>query len=126
MAIKKDLRDPVKPHFLFICGRNRWRGPTAEHIYRNDDRIEVRSAGMSAKSKHILAADDVAWADLILVMENRYKTRIVDMFRGLALPEIVNLDIPDEYQYMDAELVGVIQNGVEFYITRFVHGARLP
>jgi predicted protein tyrosine phosphatase len=126
VAIEKVLQDPVKPHFLFICGRNRWRGPTAEHIYRNDNRIEVRSAGMSAKSKTILSADDIAWADLILVMENRYKTRILDTFRGLPLPEIVNLDIPDEYQYMDAELVGIIQKGVEFYIIRFAHGARLP
>ncbi len=48
------------------------------------------------------------------------------MFRGLPLPEIVNLDIPDEYQYMDAELVDIIQKGVEFYIMRFEQEARLP
>ncbi len=41
------------------------------------------------------------------------------MFRGLPLPEIVNLDIPDEYQFMDAELVDNIQTGVEFFIMRF-------
>jgi predicted protein tyrosine phosphatase len=116
----------MKTHFLFICGRNQWCGPTAEYIYRNDDRIEGRSAGMSASSKHILSADDVAWADLVLVMENRYKTRIVDTFRGLPLPEIANLDIPDDYQYMDAELANIIQKGVEFYIKQVEHRARLP
>jgi predicted protein tyrosine phosphatase len=50
---------PVKPHFLFVCGRNQWRGPTAAQIYRNDEQIEVRSAGMSAKSKHTFSAADV-------------------------------------------------------------------
>jgi len=116
----------MKTHFLFVCGRNQWRGPTAEHIYRNDDRIEVRSAGMSGKSKHVLSEGDVTWADLILVMEDRYKIRIVDIFRGLPLPEIVTLDIPDEYQFMDAELVDIIQKGVEFFIMRFEQEARLP
>jgi len=109
---------PIKPHFLFVCGRNQWRGPTAAQIYRNDDRIEVRSAGMSAKSRHPLSAADVEWADLILVMESRYKARIIDQFRDLPLPGIENLDIPDDYQYMDPELIGTIRKGVEYYIKR--------
>jgi len=88
-------------------------------IYRNDDRIEVRSAGMSAKSRHPLSTADVEWADLILVMESRYKTRIIEQFRALPLPEIENLDIPDEYQYMDPELITNIQIGVEPYIAQF-------
>src|SRR5512139_3631699 len=36
-----------RPHILFVCGRNKWRSPTAERLYRNDNRIEVRSAGVS-------------------------------------------------------------------------------
>jgi len=106
------------PHFLFVCGRNQWRGPTAEQIYKNDNRIEARSAGMSEKSKHALSAEDIAWADLILVMENRYKIRILENFHKWSLPEIVNLDIPDEYRYMDDELVESIHKGVEFFIGR--------
>jgi len=27
-----------KPHILFVCSRNKWRSPTAEAIYANDDR----------------------------------------------------------------------------------------
>jgi predicted protein tyrosine phosphatase len=106
------------PHILFVCGRNQWRGPTAVQIYKNDNRIDVRSAGMSEKSRHALSAEDITWADLILVMENRYKTRILEKFHKLSLPEIANLDIPDEYPYMDAELIESIQKGVEFYIGR--------
>lgn len=105
-----------KPHILFVCGKNKWRSPTAERIYKNDQRIEVRSAGMSGKSRHPISSDDVGWADLILVMENGYKSRILGLFRDLSLPRIENLDIPDEYEYMDEELIELIETKVEFYI----------
>jgi predicted protein tyrosine phosphatase len=51
-------------------------------------------------------------------MEGSYKARIIDQFRDLPLPEIENLDIPDEYQYMDPELIEIIRVGVEYYIKR--------
>jgi predicted protein tyrosine phosphatase len=104
---------------LFVCGRNKWRSPTAERIYKNDQRLEVRSAGVSEKSRHTISRADVEWADLILVMESGYKTRISEMFRGLPLPRIENLDIPDDYEYMDEELIEEIQNKVEPIIDRY-------
>ena len=113
---KKDRSKHEKPHILFVCGKNKWRSPTAERIYINDKRIEVRSAGMSGKSKHQISNEDVEWADLILVMENRYKSWILGLFRDLSLPRIENLDIPDEYEYMDEELIEIIILGVEFHI----------
>jgi predicted protein tyrosine phosphatase len=108
----------AKPHVLFVCGKNKWRSPTAERIYQNDGRIEVRSAGMSAKSKHPISGDDIRWSDLIFVMESAYKTQILGSFRDLALPEIENLDIPDDYAYMDGELIELIESGVEFYLQK--------
>src|SRR3954452_8519938 len=107
----------AKPHILFVCGRNQWRGPTAERIYRNDPRIEVRSAGVSASSGHQISADDLSWADLIIVMERRYKSRIVQAFRNHPdFPRIVSLDIPDEYQFMDPALIELLRDGVEFHV----------
>ncbi|HLO29199.1 MAG TPA: hypothetical protein VK249_08695 [Anaerolineales bacterium] len=106
----------TKPHILFVCGKNKWRSPTAERIYKDDQRIEVRSAGMSGKSRHPISNADVLWADLILVMEIGYKSRILGLFRDLTLPRIENLDIPDEYEYMDEELIELIEKRVEFYI----------
>jgi len=97
-----------KPHILFVCGRNQWRSPTAERIYRDDPRIQVRSAGVSGKSRHQISDDDLSWAGLVVVMEQRYKSRILGTFRDYPnLPRIVSLDIPDEYQFMDAELVKI-------------------
>jgi len=40
----------TRPRILFVCGRNKWRSPTAATVYRDDQRVEVRSAGISAKS----------------------------------------------------------------------------
>ncbi len=113
---KKDKGEHTKPHILFVCGKNLWRSPTAENIYKKDKRIEVRSAGVSSKSKHPISNDDIEWADLILVMENRYKSRILGLFRDVSLPKIENLDIPDEYENMDEELIDIIKRGVEYYI----------
>ncbi len=73
--------DNPKPHILFVCGRNQWRSPTAERIYRNDARIAVRSAGVSEQSPHRISTADIAWASLILVMEERYASAIRSQFR---------------------------------------------
>jgi len=113
----------MSPHLLFICGRNQWRSPTAERIYRADRRVEVRSAGVSSKSRHQISSADIEWADLILVMEASYGTQVHDQFRRLALPPIKSLDIPDEYEFMDAELIDAIQSSVEPYIQQMTETA---
>ena len=123
---KTTRRRHSKPHILFVCGKNQWRSPTAERIYRDDKRIEVRSAGMSSKSKHPISKADIEWAELILVMERGYKSRIVGSFRDASLPAIENLDIPDEYQYMDEELIDLIEKGAEFHIHRLEKEASSP
>jgi predicted protein tyrosine phosphatase len=106
-----------KPHLLFVCGRHQWRSPTAEAIYRKDPRFLVRSAGVSSKSRHQVTAEDLDWADLVLVMERKYKSRILGTFRDHpCLPQIVSLDIPDEYERMDPELVSLIQSGTEVHL----------
>jgi predicted protein tyrosine phosphatase len=110
---------PNKLRILFVCGRNRWRSPTAERIYRDDPRVEVRSAGVSVKSGHQISSDDLSWADLVLVMEQRHKSRILGMFQEH--PPIVSLDIPDDFGYMDEELIGLIREGVEFHLCQMLN-----
>ena len=105
-----------KQRILFVCSRNKRRSPTAERIYQNDDRIDVRSAGLSGKSSHGLTRLDLDWADLVLVMEPGQRSRIFSMFGKFDSPVIKSLDIPDEYQFMDKELVELIRSGVEIHI----------
>ena len=106
----------TKLHVLFVCGRNKWRSPTAERIYQDDERIEARSAGMSVKSGHTISRNDIACAHLILVMESKYKSRILKLFYDESLPKIESLDILDEYDYMDEELISILEKKVEYYI----------
>ena len=63
---------PRRPKILFLCGRNQWRSPTAEALYRNDPRVEVRSAGLSPEARRRVTARDLAWADLVLTMERSH------------------------------------------------------
>lgn len=104
-------------NFLFICSKNQWRSPTAEAIYRRDPRINVRSAGTSAKAKRSVSLKDIAWAGMVFVMEKKHKQILSRQFpHDMAETEVIVLDIPDEYQFMDAELVELLRDGVERYI----------
>lgn len=102
-----------KPRLLFVCGRNQWRSPTAEAIYARDPRVSVRSGGVSASARRRVSRKDVEWADLILVMERAHQSRLREMFRDFDLPPIECLDIPDEFGFMDEELVRLLREGTE-------------
>ena len=104
---------------LFVCSKNKWRSPTAEKIYRHDSRLNVRSAGTNASAKKRISETILMWADLILVMETKHKKRIASEYRYLKLPVIAILDIPDEYQYMDAELVSIIKANTEDMLRKY-------
>ena len=98
---------------LFICSRNQWRSPTAEQLWRRHPQIAARSAGTSPNARHRVSFDDIEWADVILVMEEKHKSRLAAEFtRMLEGKPIHVLDISDEYKYMDPELVDELQRSV--------------
>lgn len=103
---------PVR-NVLFICSRNQWRSPTAEQVWRRHPLVSARSAGTSPNARHTVSGDDIEWADVILVMEEKHKSRLVAEFtRMLDSKPIHVLDIPDEYKYMDPELVEELERSV--------------
>jgi len=112
---RQPTRDSAAPlRVVFVCGRNRWRSPTAEQLYRNDPRLDVRAAGVSSSAKRRLSAKDLAWAELVIVMEKQHGARIRDQFRSEPnLPAIESLDIPDDFEFLDPELVRLIRTGTE-------------
>jgi predicted protein tyrosine phosphatase len=104
-------------NLLFVCSRNQWRSPTAEAIYKNIDGIFVKSGGTEPSARIKINAKLLAWADIIFVMEKRHKQRLNENFRNfITEKEIVVLDIPDEYQFMDEELIDLIKISVSSYI----------
>ena len=101
---------------LFVCSRNKWRSPTAERVFRNDPRLSVRSCGFSPRSPRQLRVDDLKWADIIFVMETGHRARITGQFReALGGTPLHVLDIPDDYQFMDAELVNLLRDRVGWH-----------
>lgn len=99
---------------LFICSRNQWRSPTAEAIYKNTEGVEARSAGTEPSARVRLNQKHIDWAELIFVMEHKHKQRIAQLFD--IDKEIIVLDIPDEYGYMDEELVAMLKESVDSYL----------
>jgi len=49
-------------------------------------------------------------------MEQAHKARIREAYRDLVLPSNESLDIPDDYGFMDGELIRLIQEGTEFHL----------
>lgn len=104
-------------NLLFICSRNQWRSPTGEQVWRNHPEVSVRSAGTSSKARRTATARDIQWADVIFVMEEKHKSRLKTQFtRLLDYQDIHVLDIPDEYQYMDEELIEIMKQSVGGYL----------
>ncbi len=102
---------------LFICSRNLWRSPTAERIYCDDPRLAVRSRGLSPKAARRLSTKDLAWANVVFVMEHEHFVRLRSQYRSHLLERTVHvLDIPDQYQYMDTRLVALLRDRVEYFL----------
>ena len=106
-----EMKTPIK--ILFVCGRNQRRSPTAERIFKDDPRLSVRSAGVSDSSRRRIKENDLHWADLILVMEPKYAARIRFQFPAESIPPMHSLDIPDDYEFMDTDLVDLLKTAVE-------------
>ncbi|MES2933321.1 MAG: phosphotyrosine protein phosphatase [Pseudomonadota bacterium] len=98
---------------LFICSKNQWRSPTAEQVWRKHPALHVRSAGTSPNARHTVSIDDLQWANVIFVMEEKHKSRLLASYRRvLENISIHVLDIPDKYKYMDPELVELLRDCV--------------
>ncbi len=111
------MQDAEPLRLLFICSRNQWRSPTGEAIYRREDGVEARSAGTAKAARRRVSLDDIRWADLILTMEEKHSAWLRAEFRQeMSSKKIHVLDIPDEYRFMDGDLVTLIRETVDILI----------
>lgn len=95
---------------LFVCGRNLMRSPTAETIFAAEPGLEVASAGLDRDSRICVDPELVEWADIIFVMERAHRRKLSDRFQPfLKNTRVVCLDIPDEYEFMDPDLVRLLE-----------------
>lgn len=104
---------------LFICSQNRLRSPTAEQVFAGYPGLEVASAGTNNDAENPLTGELVAWADIIVVMEKEHRAKLQKRFRSsLRGQRIICLDIPDNFGFMDPELVQPLQARMARHLTR--------
>ena len=106
-------------HVLFICSRNKLRSPTAEKVFANEPGFEVLSAGTSKDAVEPLTAELIEWADYIFVMEKRHSVILSRNFKTLLKNKHVEcLDIPDRYNYMDPQLIQLLESKLRSFFTK--------
>ena len=96
-----------KEKILFVCTANIDRSPTAEDLYRDDPRYQVRSAGTAPFATMPLSRELLLWADRIFVMSERedgHHTQIKHRFPKLDR-RIIDLDIEDRWPRGHPELI---------------------
>ncbi|GHD03074.1 low molecular weight protein tyrosine phosphatase family protein [Novosphingobium pokkalii] len=95
---------------LFVCSQNRLRSPTAEQVFAGYPGLEVSSAGTNHDADNPLTAELVTWADMIVVMEKQHRAKLQRRFRAaLRGQRVICLDIPDDYAFMQPELVELLK-----------------
>lgn len=74
------------------------------------------SAGLNSDATVPVSSDLIEWADLLVVMEQAHKSKLSKKFREhLKNKKIVVLGIPDDYEYMQPELVDLLKVVVPRY-----------
>ena len=110
-------KDPVRA--LFICQFNRRRSATAERVFAKDPTLEVRSAGTSPEAAVCVNARMLDWADVVFVMEDDQARDLRRLFPShAALADLVCLEIPDVYHFLDPQLVTVLQERTTPHLNR--------
>ncbi len=100
---------------LFVCGKNRLRSPTAESVFSEYAGLEVDSAGIDRDAEVPVGIESVEWADIIFVMEKTHQRKLREKFKSSSVmhnKKIVCLNIPDNYEYMQLELVELLKKKV--------------
>jgi predicted protein tyrosine phosphatase len=95
---------------LFICSVNRLRSPTAEQVFASWPDVEADSAGISNGAEQELSSEQIEWATIIFVMEKAHRNKLSKKYKKhLGGKRVICLDIPDDYGYMQPELVRMLE-----------------
>ena len=103
---------------LFLCSKNKLRSPTAESVFVDYPNIEVDSAGLSKDADIRLSDEQLHWADLIFVMEKIHRTKLNQRYcHALRGKKVIVLNIPDNYEFMDEELITLLKQKCSPYLS---------
>lgn len=112
---------------LFVCSRNRIRSLTAERIFASYPGVQVRSVGTQPNARIVVTEGHIGWADIVFCMEKSHLARIRLRYAvALEGKQVVTLMIPDEYEFMQPELVGELEEKVRPYLLGPADAAESP
>jgi predicted protein tyrosine phosphatase len=102
---------------LFICTQNRLRSPTAEQVFAEWPNVETASAGLGNDADVPVAPELLQWANIIFVMEKAHRNKLNKRFRAhLDGKRVICLGIPDDYGFMQPELVTLLKAKVGSFL----------
>ncbi len=109
---------------LCVCSAGCLRSPTAANILHTEYGYNTRSAGVSDEYAIVpLSGKLLTWADEIVVMESWHVHEIEAVLERMESesnkfirPNIVYLDIPDDYGWMEDSLVELIKERYAEYL----------
>jgi predicted protein tyrosine phosphatase len=86
-------------------------------LFSSHPGIEVASAGTSPDAENVVSADLIEWANMIFAMESVHKLRLNKKYaRLLKTRRLIVLGIPDDYEYMDKQLIAQLTKAVTPYL----------
>lgn len=95
---------------LFVCSQNRLRSPTAEQVFSRWPGVETASCGTNATAEVPASPELLRWADIVFVMEAQHRRKLQQRFRAeVGGKRMVCLNIPDDYDYLQQELVALLR-----------------
>ncbi len=98
---------------LFVCRQNRKRSATAERLFCKRPDLDVRSAGTAPDALVRVNRNMLDWADVVFIMDEDQRRWLETTFADHpALSRIVCLDIPDDFTFLQPELVELLETRV--------------
>ena len=104
-------------NLLFVCSQNKRRSLTAEKIFNGYHGHIAYSPATESNARVKVTPGLLGWADIMFCMEKKHLRRIKEKYSDIvADKKIVCLNISDDYEFMDRELVEVLESYVYEYI----------
>lgn len=107
----------MKTKLLFICSFNIDRSCAAEAMFRSSKKYEAKSAGVEPVATKVISKEDIEWADIIFVMDERnegHKTELINRFpRSIRDKDLRVLGIPNYFHRYDPELYRLLRVRLE-------------
>ena len=102
-----------KIKLLFVCMGNLNRSPTAQHLFKDSKKYKAKSCGVDSLSPTMISKELVKWANMIFVMEDWHKEKVLEFDPDTA---VVVLNIPDIYNTNDPELIKILKEKLSHHI----------